>query len=151
MAELDYAVLADFARVDGDGTLTVVGGHRAVVVPPALPAQQVLSVAGRLWMGRREPAAQLSLGALTPEGEIPVVAQWMLEPGAEQNEGTGRWSASFAVTVVFSCSIVTSAPLRFDSTRERSASYAFGSRYLNASSSSSFLILLIPSRLAIGA
>jgi hypothetical protein len=100
MAELDYAVLADFARVDGDGTLTVVGAHRAVVVTAALPAQQVLSVAGRLWMGRREPPAQLSLGAVTPDGEIPVVADWSLEPGAEQAEGSSRWSASFAVTVV---------------------------------------------------
>ncbi|SDQ85835.1 hypothetical protein [Quadrisphaera sp. DSM 44207] len=100
MAELDYAVLADFARVDGDGTLTVVGAHRAVVLAPALPAQQVLSVAGRVWMGRREPAAQLSLGAMTPDGDIPVVAEWLLEPGPEQLEGTGRSSASFAVTVV---------------------------------------------------
>ena len=100
MAELDYAVLADFARVDGDGTLTVVGGHRTSVVVPDLPAQQVLAVAGRLWMGRREPPAQLVLGALTPEGEVPVVATWTLEPGPEQVEGSGRHSASFAVTVV---------------------------------------------------
>ena len=100
MAELDYAVRADFARVDGDGTLTVVGGHRTAVTVPGLPAQQALAVAGRLWMGRREPPAQLSLGATTPEGDVPVVASWVLEPGPEQVEGAGRHSASFAVTVV---------------------------------------------------
>jgi hypothetical protein len=100
MAELDYAVLADYARVDADGTLTVVGSHRAVVVVTAVPAQQVLAVAGRVWMGRREPSARLSLGALTPLGEVGVVADWALDPGQEQVEGAGRSSASFAVTVV---------------------------------------------------
>jgi hypothetical protein len=100
VAELDYAVLADYARVDGDGTLTVVGSHRAVVSVPALPAQHVLAVAGRVWMGRREPAARLSLGALTPQGDVGTVADWSLDPGLEQAEGSGRASASFAVTVV---------------------------------------------------
>jgi hypothetical protein len=100
VAELDYAVLADYARVDGDGTLTVVGAHRTVVTVPALPAQQVLAVAGRVWMGRREPSARLTLGALTPHGDVGVVADWPLDPGPEQAEGSGRSSASFAVAVV---------------------------------------------------
>ncbi len=60
-------------------------------------------------------------------------------------------SASLAETFFLSSSIMPSVARRRRSTRIRSASYAADSRYLNASSSSSFLILLMPSRLAIGA
>ena len=59
-------------------------------------------------------------------------------------------SASFAVMFARSSSIIPSVARRRLSTRERRASKAFGSRYLNASSSSSFFTLLIPRRLAIG-
>lgn len=100
MAELDHALLADYARVDADGTLTVVGGHRTTIAVPALPAQQVLAVAGRLWMGRREPAAQLALAARTPEGDVGTISAWPVRPGLEQGEVPGRVSAAFAIAVV---------------------------------------------------
>lgn len=98
MAELDYALLADYARVDADGTLTAVGAHRTVIAVPQLPAQQVLAAAGRLWMGRREPAAWLELSARTPEGDVGTISAWEVRPGLEQGEG--RVSACFAVAVV---------------------------------------------------
>ena len=60
-------------------------------------------------------------------------------------------SASFAAIVFFSSSIIPSVARLRLSTLERSASYALGSRYLNASSSSSFFTLLMPRRFAIGA
>ena len=60
-------------------------------------------------------------------------------------------SASFASIVAFSPSIRLSADRRLASTRPRSDSNAFGSRYRKHSSSSSFFTLLIPSRLAMGA
>ncbi len=100
MAELDYALLADYARVDADGTLTLVGGHRTTIAVPGLPAQQVLAVAGRLWMGRREPAAQLALSARTPEGDVGTISAWPVRPGLEQGDAPGRVSAAFAIAVV---------------------------------------------------
>ncbi|PWJ47847.1 hypothetical protein SAMN06264364_13420 [Quadrisphaera granulorum] len=100
MAELDYALLADYARVDADGTLTAVGAHRTVIAVSQLPAQQVLAAAGRLWMGRREPAAHLSLSARTPEGDVGTISAWQVRPGLEQGEVPGRVSACFAVAVV---------------------------------------------------
>ena len=60
-------------------------------------------------------------------------------------------SSSFAVTVFFSSSIMPSVARRRFSTAWRSDSYDAGSRYLKASSSSSFFTLLMPSRFAIGA
>ncbi|MEH3076774.1 MAG: hypothetical protein PGN11_08825 [Quadrisphaera sp.] len=100
MADLDYALLADYARVDADGTLTAVGAHRAVIAVPQLPAQQVLAAAGRLWMGRREPAAWLELSARTPEGDVGTISAWEVQPGLEQGEAQGRVSACFALAVV---------------------------------------------------
>src|ERR671919_185093 len=49
-----------------------------------------------------------------------------------------------------SCSIIPCVGRRLASTRLRSDSYADGSMYLNDSSSSSFLMRLMPRRLAIG-
>jgi hypothetical protein len=100
VAELDYALLADYARVDADGTLTAIGAHRAVIAVGALPAQQVLAAAGRLWMGRREPAAHLELSARTPEGDVGTIAAWEVLPGLEQADLPGRVSACFALAVV---------------------------------------------------
>jgi len=99
MAELDYAMVADFAKVEDDGALTLVGAHRATVRVAATPTQHVLYVAGRLFMARREPPALLSLGAVTPDGEVPVVAQWPVEPVGPLAEG-GRLPVCFAVTLM---------------------------------------------------
>ena len=60
-------------------------------------------------------------------------------------------SDSVAAIVFLSSAIMPWVARRRLSTRVRSASNAFGSRCLKASSSSSFLILLIPRRLAMGA
>ncbi len=103
VAELDYAVLADFAVVTDDGSLTVVGAHRTTFRVAGAPTQHVVCVGGRLFLGRREPAAVLALGALTPDGEVPVVAQWPVEPrtgpSPAATEG-GRLPVCFAVTVL---------------------------------------------------
>jgi hypothetical protein len=99
VAELEYAVLADFAAVDDQGALTVVGAHRAAFTVVGTPNQHVVCVGGRLFLARREPPALLSLGAVTPEGEVPVVAQWPVEarPGPLVD---GRLAVSFAATLV---------------------------------------------------
>lgn len=99
MAELEYALLAEFAKVDDAGGLTLVGAHRAAYEVVGVPNQHVVCLAGRLFMGRREPAAMLSLGALTPEGEVPLVAQWAVEPRPAALEN-GRLPVCFAATLV---------------------------------------------------
>ena len=103
VAELDYALLADFAVVTADGCLTAVGAHRSTFHVVGVPTQHVVCVGGRVFLGRREPAATLSLGALTPDGEVPEVARWAVEPrtgsSAAGLEG-GRVPVCFAVTLV---------------------------------------------------
>ncbi len=99
MAEIEYAMLAQFASVAEDGSLTVVGGHRAVFEVAGVPGQHVLCVAGRVLLARREPPPTLSLGARTPDGDVPVVARWPLEVHDVPMEG-GRRPAAFAATLV---------------------------------------------------
>lgn len=48
MAELDYAFLADFARVDPNGTLTAVGASWTQVLTPTVPSTHRMAVAGRV-------------------------------------------------------------------------------------------------------
>lgn len=99
MADIEYAVLAQFASVGEDGTLTVVGGHRSTFEVSSIPGQHVLCVAGRILLARREPPPMLSLGARTPDGDVPVVARWPLEVHDVPMEG-GRRPVAFAATLV---------------------------------------------------
>ena len=48
MAELDYAFLADFARVDPNGTLTAIGASWTFVHAVLLPSVHRMAVAGRI-------------------------------------------------------------------------------------------------------
>lgn len=48
MADLDYAFLADFAKVEANGTLTSVGASFTFLEAAQLPAAHRLSVAGRV-------------------------------------------------------------------------------------------------------
>lgn len=99
MAEVDHAMLARFACVEADGSLTVVGGHRATFEVAGVPGQHVLCVAGRLLVARREPPPTLGLAALTPHGEVPDVASWAVEVPRERTP-EGRLPVSFAATLV---------------------------------------------------
>ena len=77
------------------------GGGPPPATPPGgrTPTEQVLGVGGRVFVARREPPAVLSLAASTPGGDVPVVAQWPVDP----RSGTavdGRLAVCFAVTLL---------------------------------------------------
>ncbi len=99
MAELDYAVLAEFATLADDGALTLVGAHRTSFRVARCPTEQVLGVGGRVFVARREPPAVLALGARTPGGDVPVVAQWSVDPRSGVAV-EGRLAVCFAVTLL---------------------------------------------------
>ena len=99
VAELDYAVLAEFATLADDGALTLVGAHRASFRVARCPTEQVLGVGGRVFVARREPPAVLSLGASTPGGDVPVVARWPVDPRTAVAV-EGRLAVCFAVTLL---------------------------------------------------
>lgn len=61
MAELDYAYLAEYARVDPGGSLTAVGASYTHVTLPTLPTQHLIAVAGRIRATTAEPSVLLRL------------------------------------------------------------------------------------------
>lgn len=51
MAELDYAFVAEYAKVEQGGSLTSVGASYTHLTVPSLPVQHLLCVAGRIRAG----------------------------------------------------------------------------------------------------
>jgi hypothetical protein len=87
VAELDYAFLAEFARVDPGGKLTAVGASYTIVQTPALPITHLAVVAGRV-------------RSTTAEVVVPLRIEWTL-PGGQ-------------ATLGFDTSLVADAPVVYD-------------------------------------
>jgi len=80
LPNLDYAFLADYAKIDANGTLTSVGASFTIIQTPELPATQLLSVAGRLRMAEDSKSVSLSFVFAGPASprialEIPVAPE----------------------------------------------------------------------------
>jgi uncharacterized protein DUF6941 len=73
MAALDYAILAEFARVDSANLLTVVGGSFDKVQTNAPSATQQIYVALRVLLSEDEDSVAVEVRAVAPSGE-PTVA-----------------------------------------------------------------------------
>lgn len=76
-AELDYAFLAEFAKVD-HGTLTAVGASYTEVRVNELPATHLLCVAGRIRTHRDDPEPELSVTMTPPNEEYRLAASGVL-------------------------------------------------------------------------
>jgi hypothetical protein len=61
VAELDYAYLAEYARVDPGGSLTAVGASYTHVSLATLPTQHLIAVAGRIRATTAEPSVLLTM------------------------------------------------------------------------------------------
>jgi len=72
LARLDYALLAEFARVDHGGLLTVVGGGFTQVNVTSLPAQRQLYVAMRLLLAANEDGAEVTFTVRPPDGRYKI-------------------------------------------------------------------------------
>lgn len=59
--ELDYAFLAEFAKVEPNGTLTSIGASYTRLAVPQLPSSHQLTVAGRLRAPQSEPDVPLRM------------------------------------------------------------------------------------------
>lgn len=99
MPDLDYAFLADYARVDPSGTLTAVGASYTQLTTDAVPSTHLLSVAGRVRSKAGAPPVGLEIILRAPD------AAYTMTLGAELQEGPGtrpyadgRIGLLFAVT-----------------------------------------------------
>lgn len=100
MAELDYAFLANYARVDPGGTLTAVGASFTHVQAGSVPTQHLLSVAGRIRSHIDAGPVPLRVTLTTPGDEIRLTfdAELQASEGARPYAG-GRIGLLFAVTL----------------------------------------------------
>ena len=80
VAELDYAFLAEYARVDPSGSLTSVGASYTHVGIPMTPTQHLLSVAGRIRITTESPSVLLRVVMRDAAKTMSVSYETTLEP-----------------------------------------------------------------------
>ncbi len=98
MAELDFATLAEFAKVDSGG-LTIIGAAAAAVDGTLLPTQTVMFVAGRFWFNPDDHPLQLSVVARDPARSYEVSVDGVIEPNVASTLVAGRYSVAFVAVL----------------------------------------------------
>ncbi|WP_131810493.1 DUF6941 family protein [Mycolicibacter sinensis] len=94
MAELDYAFIAEYAKVEA-GKLTAVGASYLSIRPPTLPASHFLSVAGRI----RAPEGTESVGLtirINPPSNLNIVIDGTVNVDADVPRYDGKIAVLFA-------------------------------------------------------
>lgn len=89
LPDLDYAFLAEYAKVEPHGTLTVVGASFTKVHVMQLPASPAVYVAGRLRAKEGAPPVPLGLTVSGPGPQSPTLELHteMLVAGPDPYEG----------------------------------------------------------------
>jgi hypothetical protein len=96
VAELDSLMLAEYARVDASGLLTLVGGGFDRVQVAGLPAQQPASLALRVTLDEAERSVPVQVTARAPEGRYVI----NLVGSAEQPDAARPHEGKVGVTLV---------------------------------------------------
>jgi Family of unknown function (DUF6941) len=96
MAELDYAFIAEYAKVEA-GKLTAVGASYADIHPPALPAQHILFIAGRLRGPEDTESIALKI-RIDPPGDMNIVLDGTVTVGQELPRYDGKVGVLFAAS-----------------------------------------------------
>ena len=101
MAEIDYAFLAEYARVDpASGTLTAVGASWTYVQSSEFPSAHRMSVAGRIRSTMAEGDVSLRISITAPGGTFSITAESILTPNpASRPYADGRVGLIFALDV----------------------------------------------------
>lgn len=80
MANLDYAFLADYARVETNGTLTSIGASFTHVTAQSLPTSHRIAVAGRVRAPLDERDIQLGIDLVGPNDSWVLRTEAVLNP-----------------------------------------------------------------------
>ncbi|MBZ5735637.1 hypothetical protein K8Z61_14170 [Nocardioides sp. TRM66260-LWL] len=99
MAEIDYAFLADYAKVNPTGSLTAVGASWHFLQVPALPTKHRLSIAGRVRgkVGDEAVAIEFRIQGPNDGFTISLGGELMAPPNA--GYGDGKVGLLFAVDI----------------------------------------------------
>jgi hypothetical protein len=81
MAELEFAFLAEYVRLDAGGTWSALGAGFTTIWAAALPAQQIFSVAGRILLDPgEEGSADVQITIAGPDEAFRIVSQALVTP-----------------------------------------------------------------------
>lgn len=94
--ELDYAFLAEFARVEGD-SLTAIGASYTRVAVRSLPATHTIFVAGRVRAPEGGETFELGLGFGSAGNADQLRLETSIDPEAQGYPYSGRIGLTFAV------------------------------------------------------
>lgn len=97
MARLQYFLLAEYARVDAGGLLTVVGAGFDRIAVDALPGQLRLGCAARVLLEEHEQEAQLRVTVRPPQG-VGLSIESALHPPSDAKPHEGMVGVLFAAT-----------------------------------------------------
>lgn len=102
MADLDYAYLAEFARVDGS-TVTAVGASFTHVIVQGLPWQGRVTLVTRIRCGEQEGAVPVGVQVSPPDGSFDLQFGADVTPGPSVRPYDGKVGllVSFELQVPF--------------------------------------------------
>lgn len=79
VAELDYAYIAEFAKVEG-GTLSAIGASYTEVQADSFPTTHIFACAGRVRLAAGEDPAEIRVRIVAPEKDYELVATGIVDP-----------------------------------------------------------------------
>jgi hypothetical protein len=101
MASLDFVLLAEYARVDQAGLITIVGGGFDRVRVPAQGGMQQVFVAMRIVLDEGEPDVPFEVKVQSPDNqyEIGVAGTTSRAPGVQPADGKVNFIAAIGLAV----------------------------------------------------
>lgn len=99
MAKLDYAVLAEYARIDAGGLVTIVGGSFDRVQAPTAGGVQQMYVALRVLLGEGDGDVPFDVKVIAPAGQYEIGLSGVAGrgDGAEPTDGFHAFVAAVGV------------------------------------------------------
>jgi hypothetical protein len=99
VAELDYAFIAEFAKVEG-GKLTAIGASYISVSPPFFPAVHLLAIAGRVRAPEGTPGVDIEIGITLPKPGPGVSISATVGPDENAEVYDGKIGILFAASTM---------------------------------------------------
>jgi hypothetical protein len=98
MAELDYAFIAEFAKVE-NGKLTAIGASYIELRPLVLPVQHLLSIAGRIRAPEDTEVISFNIRVNPPGNAMNFVLNGEMRPGDDAIRYDGKLAMLFAFSI----------------------------------------------------
>lgn len=97
-AELDYAYLAEYAKVESN-KLTAVGASYTYLFTDEVPAVHLLTVAGRIRVPEDYGVVPLSINLIAPEEQYVITFETELQQTKDYHPYAGKVGLVFAITM----------------------------------------------------